>query len=369
MIRLTIPDFDEQEYAEVKEVLASGFLVQGPKVAEFERVIADYIGARHAIAVSSGTAALHLALVALDIKAGDEVIVPDFTFPATANVVELVGATTRFVDIKTDDFCIDVGRIEAEINENTRAIIPVHEFGHPADMDVIVNLAQKYNLKIIEDAACALGAEYKGRKAGTIGAAGCFSFHPRKSITMGEGGIIATGDDRLASRLKILRNHGLDQAGGEASFTAAGFNYRLTEFQAALGIVQAGKMEQINAQRRKIVDYYNKGLKDTCGINLPVEKEDCRHAWQTYHLLLDESISRDGLIGRLREDGIESNFGAHAVHAQPYYRRKYDLDDSKFGRAIKAYNQGLALPLHPRLVRRDLDKVIRCIRGHLNERA
>lgn len=344
MIKLAAPQIGEEELVEIKKVLDSKHLVQGNKVNEFENLIKEYLNVRHAVAVSSGTAALHLSLLALGIERGDEVIVPDFTFPATANVVELVGAITKFVDIKLDSFCIDVEKIEENITPRTKAIIPVHEFGQSADMNKIVYLSQKYNIKIVEDAACALGAEYKGTKVGTIGDIGCFSFHPRKSITTGEGGVIVTNNDQLAEKIKILRNHGIYYSNGKIKFVAAGFNYRITDIQGAIGVVQMKKIDTINAERRKIVLKYNELLKNISGVILPCEKQYGQHIWQTYHILLDEHINRDEVIYKLKNRGVETNLGAYAVHEQPYYKNKYFYEN--LYNSLFAYKRGLALPLH-----------------------
>ena len=214
MIKLSMPDIGLDEFEQIKEVLDSGYLVQGDKVDEFENLVKDYLKAKHVIAVSSGTAALHLALLALDIKAGDEVIIPDFTFPATANVIELVGATPVFVDIDLDSFCIDTKKIEEKISSRTKAIMPVQEFGQSSDMSKTLEIAERYNLKVVEDAACAFGSEYGEKKIGTIGDIGCFSLHPRKAITTGEGGLLTTNSDEYAEKLRILRNHGIKNING-----------------------------------------------------------------------------------------------------------------------------------------------------------
>lgn len=350
MIKLAVPEIGKEELDEIKKVIDSKYLVQGHKVEEFEKMVAQYLNVKNAIAVSSGTAALHLALIALDIKSGHEVIVPDFTFPATSNVVELVGAKTKFVDIKLDSFCIDVDKIEEKITEKTtektKAIIPVHEFGQSADMDKIMMLAEKYNLKVIEDAACALGTEFKGKKVGTIGDIGCFSFHPRKAITTGEGGMIVTNNNDLAEKIRILRNHGISYQDGRVQFALAGFNYRMTDIQGAMGVVQMRKLESLIKRRRELADEYNKLMRDEEKIFLPIEKSEGKHIYQTYHVMLHERINRNELIRKLKENGIETNLGAYAIHNQKYYKEKYQYDDIEFRNSILAYKQGLALPLY-----------------------
>lgn len=358
MIKLAVPDVGEEELEEIKKVLESKYLIQGDKVEEFEDSIGNYLGVRHAIAVSSGTAALHLALMALDINVGDEIIVPDFTFPATSNVVEVVGATTKLIDIELDSLCIDINKIESRITQKTKAIIPVHAFGQSADMDKIMELAKKYDLKVIEDAACALGTEYKGEKVGSIGDIGCFSLHPRKAITTGEGGLVVTNNDELAERIRVLRNHGISTIDGKNQFIMAGLNYRLTNIQGAMGVVQIRKLDKINNKRKELALLYNDLLKDCKHIRLPEEKDYGKHVWQTYHILLDDSIKRDRLIEQLKAKGIETNFGAYAVHQQPYYQEKYNCDKSEFYNSIYAHRKGLALPLHNELIKSDIEYIV-----------
>lgn len=354
MIKLALPDIGEEELQEVKKVFNSKYLVQGDKIEEFENLVKEYLNVKHVIAVSSGTAALHLALVALNINTDDEIIVPDFTFPATSNVIELVHATTKFVDIKLDSFCIDVNQIENSITDKTKVIIPVHEFGQSTDMDKIIQLAKKYNLKVIEDAACALGAEYKGKMVGTIGDIGCFSLHPRKAITTGEGGLVVTDNDETAEKIRILRNHGLSYVNGKPQFVMAGFNYRLTNIQGAMGVAQMKKLKSINKKRAEIANKYNELLKDMKGITIPEEKSYGKHVWQSYHMILDEKIDRDLLMQKLKERNIETNFGAYAVHIQPYYKQKYNYEDSRYQNSIDSYMHGLVLPLHTELSDDDL---------------
>lgn len=363
MIKLAVPDIDESELEEVKKVFESKFLVQGDKVEELERLICEYLNVKHAIAVSSGTAALHLALLALDINHENEVIVPDFTFPATANVVEAVGATVKLVDIKKSDFCINESLIENIITEKTKAIIPVQEFGNSCDMDVIMEVAKKHNIKVIEDAACALGTEYKGKKIGTIGHVGCFSLHPRKAITTGEGGIVITNDDDIAKKIRILRNHGLEFVDGKSVFSMAGLNYRMTNIQGAIGVAQFKKLQKLNDIRKKNALKYNELLKDVKGITIPKENDHVKHIWQTYHILLDRAIDRDMVIKILKDKGIETNFGAYSVHIQPYYKQKYKLDSKNYSNSKTCYECGLALPLHSILK----DEEIKYIKDTLEE--
>ncbi len=260
MIRLTRPSIEADDLQAVHDAVASGHLVQGPRVAEFERAVADLVGARHAVAVTNCTAALQMALLALDVKAGDVVVVGAYSWPTTANVVELCGAQPVFVDVDPATFNLDPEALDAtltrlrrsrELARRVKAIIPIHTFGQIADMPRILEVAARHGVPVIEDAACALGASLDGRQAGAWGVMGCFSFHPRKAVTTGEGGAITTDDDRLAAYLRALRNHGQDfEAGTPDQFVMPGFNNRMTEFQGALGVTQMSKVARIVAARR-----------------------------------------------------------------------------------------------------------------------
>jgi len=355
VIRLTIPEIGDEEIAAVAAVLRSGYLVQGQHVQAFEQRVAEAVGVRHAVAVSSGTAALHLALRAAGIGPGDEVIVPDFTFPATANVVELVGARPALVDIDLATFNVDVAQIRPAITRRTRAIMPVHLFGQPADMGPILALAAEHGLLVIEDAACALGAEYHGRRCGGLGNAGCFSFHPRKTITTGEGGMVVTDDERLAGRVRQLRNHGMARHGEAVRFVDAGFNYRLTDFQGALGAVQMGRLEEIIARRIYLAGLYHQALASLPGVTRPTAMDGTRHIWQSYVILLDEGVERAAVMRTLAEAGIETTIGTYAVSAQPHYAGKA----GRLPNSLRAYERGLCLPLHTRMTEADIEEVAR----------
>lgn len=356
MIRLTVPEFHQEEENALLEVLRSGMLVQGKKVEELEQAICRRFGVDHAIVVSSGTAALHLSLLALDI-AGGEVIVPAFTFPATANVVEMTGNTTRLVDITCATFGAGAGQIEACITPRTKAVIPVHEFGLMSDTEGIIKAARRVGIPVIEDAACAMGATDHGKFAGTIGDLGCFSLHPRKAITTGEGGIIVTDDPGLAARLRKLRNHGMERDDQGVRFVMPGLNYRMTDLQAAIGCIQISRLDSHIRRHRELASRYSENLRSLAGVRIPVEPDGALHTFQTYHLLLDERVDRDETIRFLYGKGIESNLGAHAVHCQPYYQNKYGWSKEDFPEAYKAYRQGLALPLHYQMTEADVDYI------------
>ena len=362
MIRLAKPYIPQTAIEKVAEVLKSGNLAQGEYVKKFESALQDYLGIKHAIIVSSGTAALHLSLMALDISSGDEVIVPAFTFPATANAVELLKAKPLLVDISLGDFCIDASKIEETITDKTKAIMPVHEFGQAAEMDRICSIAKKHNLKIIEDAACALGAEYNNKKVGTIGKLGCFSFHPRKMITTGEGGAVVTNDNELAEKVRSLRNHGISVNNGKYEFVYVGANYRMTDFQAVLGIFQIARIEKIINRRIQQARRYDEKLSKIDWIKTSVELENRKAIYQTYHVVVGGKIGRGNLVSSLKNVGIETNLGAQALNCLAYYKNKYDYKEAAFPNATKAFNHGLALPIGNHLTDKDIDFIVRKIK-------
>lgn len=357
MIRLSKPDIGIDELKEIEKVFESGYLVQGEMVELLEEKVKNYLNCKYSICVSSGTAALHLALMALDIKNDDEVIIPAFTFPATANVVEVSGAKVKLVDIDLDTFCICTEKLRNSITEKTKAIIPVHEFGYPINMIEMMKIAKEYNLYIIEDAACAFGAKVEDKYVGTFGNLGCFSLHPRKAITTGEGGIIVTDDEDIAKKIRALRNHGILYNEGRPQFVYAGLNYRLTNFQGAIGIVQFDKYSKIFEKRKYLVDLYNEKLNNLTFLKTPKEPEYGKHSWQTYHIILDDSVDQNDLITFLKTNNIETNYGANALHIEPYYKNKYNFNELEFPNALKAYKKGLALPLHPFLSDEDINYI------------
>jgi perosamine synthetase len=357
-IPLMVPDIREEDIEAVVRVLRSGMLVQGEQVAALEKQFAEYTGASHAIAVSNGTASLHLALVALGVGPGDEVIVPAFSYVATANVVELVGATCAFVDIDPNTFNIDASKIEEAVTPRTKAIIPVHEFGLACDIEQVMAVARKHNLAVIEDAACALGAFQNGRHVGTFGDIGSFSLHPRKAITSGEGGVITTENPELARKLRILRNHGIEMQHQKMEFVEAGFNYRLTEMQAALVLSQFGRFKEIYEIKQKLAEQYFRALKDNKLLRLPVVPTGKTHSWQTFHTIVDEKVDRDKVIKLLREQGIGTNYGAQCIPSQQHYQKKYQLNAcTLYPHAYRAFRSGLALPLYPLMTKDDVEAV------------
>ena len=360
MIKLMTPEVGTEELKLIQRVLESGYLTTGPMTQQFEQLVAEYVGVKHAVAVSSGTTALHLALVCLGIGAGDEVLVPDFTFPASANVVRHCGATPVLVDIDLATFNIDVADLEKKITPKAKAIMPVHLFGLSADMDAILALAQKHpplkrgagGIWVVEDAACALGAEYKGCKCGAMGDLACFSFHPRKIITTGEGGMVVTDNDEWAERLRLLRNHAMDRQDSERVFVEVGYNYRLSDVLAAIGVVQMTKLDSIIAKHLELADWYQEALSDLDMLTLPTVPEGCKHIYQTYATLLDERINRQDVIDALRQVGIEATIGTYSISAQPAYQPCEVPPNS-----LRAHQSVLALPFHTRMTKADVAKV------------
>jgi perosamine synthetase len=357
MIRLAYPQFTEGALSAVMEILSGGNLVQGKQVAAFENALAGYLGLGEVVVVSSGTAALHLSLVAMGIGPGDEVVVPSFTFPAVANVVELTGASPVFADVMPDDFCIDPLSVASVITRATKAIIPVHQFGNPAQMEKIHRLAAVFNLFVLEDAACALGTKTGSVYAGTTSDAGCFSFHPRKILTTGEGGAVFTNNRELALKIRQLRNHGMSPNDLSENFSVPGFNYRMTEIQAALGADQMISLETTLAQYALQAEIYNQKLN---GDVLHPANEDHTAGtpcYQTYFRMLKNPGARDALLEELRAHHIECNFGAYSIPELPYYRNRYSIDPDCYRVASAAHRGGVALPIGPHLEQDDILRI------------
>jgi dTDP-4-amino-4,6-dideoxygalactose transaminase len=380
-IPITKPFFGEEEKKAILEPLESGWVVQGPKVAEFEALFAEFTGAKYAVATTSCTTALHLSLIALGLGPGDEVILPSFTFVATANAVEYTGATPVFCDIDLDTFNIDVDQIGERIARKTRAIIPVHLFGLSADMKPIMEVAEQRGLSLVEDGACGFGSYYRGRHVGTFGHAGCFSFHPRKAITTGEGGMITTGDSGMNVALRSLRDHGASKSdlrrhvekGGSLlpEFDQVGYNYRLTDIQGALGIAQMRAAEGIIAARKARAERYDLMLKGEDWLRCPECPNGSSHSYQSYVCMLTleaeeltiERVSvlnerRNELMDRLAERGIATRQGTHAVHTLGYYREKYNLKPEDYLKSFAAERLSVALPLYAQMTDDEQDYVI-----------
>jgi len=373
VIHIARPDTGEEEWRALREPLESGWLTQGPKVAAFEKAFAARHGTRHAIATTSCTTALHLILAAMEIGPGDEVIVPAFTWIATANVVLYCGGTPVFVDVDPKSFNMDPAQVAQKVSPRTKAIIAVHLFGLCADVDAIAEAAP--GVPIIEDAACAAGAAYKGRHAGTLGLAAAFSFHPRKSITTGEGGMVTTNDPRIAARANSLRNHGADLSEEQrhvspkpyvlADFNLLGFNYRMTDLQGAVGLVQLAKMDRYIDERRKWAEFYARELGRLAWLRMPEEPEGSRHGWQSYVCTVDEEkvgMARNDVMDRLLERGVNTRPGTHAVHLLGYYRKRFGLRPDDFPASRDCDRYSMAIPLHNRMSEDDYRHVVRSLR-------
>jgi perosamine synthetase len=345
VIRLARPDVGAEEAAAVAEVLESGLLTMGPKVAEFEAGLAEACGVEHALVVSSGTAALHLAVLALGIGPGDEVLVPAYTFPATANVVAHVGAKPVLVDVDPRTMNLDPDRAAAAVTPRTRAVIAVHLFGRPLDWEALPD-----EVELIEDAAGALGARRRGRPCGGLGRLGCLSFHPRKIVTTGEGGAVTTPDDDLAQRIREMRDHGIDRRGA-FEIATPGLNYRLSDILCAVGIPQLARLEELLRARERLAAAYAERLAGL--VELPAAEEGDRHGWQAYVVQLDR---RDEALHALREHGIEAQIGTYALHRLAAYR-----DQGPLPGADRCYERALALPFHTRLREEDLDRVAKVL--------
>lgn len=344
-IPMSSPDITEAEINAAREVVISGRLSIGPKIGQFEEAFADYIGARHAIGVNSGTSGLHLAVIAAGVGDGDEVITPSFSFVASANSILYERAKPVFVDVDPVTGNIDPSAIESAITERTKAIMPVHAFGQPADMDPILDIARRNQLTIIEDACEAIGAEYKGRKAGTMGQAAVFAFYPNKQMTTGEGGMIVTDDERWHNLFQSLRNQGRDVFDAWLNHTRLGYNYRLDEMSAALGVVQVRRIEDLLARRRQVASWYNLRLNGHELIEVPrIVASTTIMSWFVYVVRIQPPISRNAVMTRLAEHGIPSRPYFTPIHLQPFYRDRFNYQRGDFPNTEFLGDVSLALP-------------------------
>jgi perosamine synthetase len=369
-IQISLPSTGADEWEATRGPLMSGWLTQGPRVAEFEKAFADRHQVKHALAVTSCTTGLHLMLAAAGIGPGDEVIVPSFTWVATANVVLYTGATPVFADVDTATNNIDAADVARRVTPRTRAVIVVHLFGLCADMDAI-RAAVPSNVLIFEDCACAAGASLNGTPAGGLGQAAVFSFHPRKSITTGEGGMLTTNDDQLASIADQLRNHGASVSEEQRhrgprpyllpEFNLMGFNYRMTDLQGAVGLVQLGKLDQYITERHKWAEFYRDRLATLPWLRMPVFPENGTHAWQAFVTYVDPAaapLPRNDIMEQLQTRGIATRPGTHAIHMLGYYRERYDLDTDDYPGSRDCNDNTMAIPLHNRMSADDYEYVV-----------
>lgn len=393
--RMAVPiaraDLLPEEIASVLEPLNSGWLVQGPKVAEFEQKWSEFTGAEHSIAVTSCTAALELSLAALGVGPGDEVVVPAFTWISTANVVEHLGASVVFADIELDSFNINVPAAHQRIGPKTVAIMPVHLFGLAANMSAIMDVARSKSLHVVEDAACGFGAYFEGAHTGTIGDTGCFSFHPRKAITTGEGGMVTTNDSGLANRIRRLRDHGAGMSDLERhhgpkpyllpNFADAGYNQRMTDIQAALGSAQMNRADAIIRERRRLADRYHEAFSDLDWLQTPNEPDGSLHGYQSFPCLFEPYEAkaagataneqkilaigqrRNAWMESLQQAGIGTRPATHAIHMLTFYRKKYGVASIDFPNAFVANECSISLPLFHGLTESEQDYVIDVVRA------
>ncbi|WP_421706864.1 DegT/DnrJ/EryC1/StrS family aminotransferase [Algihabitans sp.] len=374
-VPIALPSMGEEEWLALREPIESGWLTQGAKVSAFEAAFAERHQVAHALATTSCTTALHLGMAALGVGPGDEVIVPAFTWVSTANAVLYCGAKPVLCDVDPVTFNIDPARLGALVTDRTKLVVVVHLFGLCADMDGI-RAALPDRVRILEDAACAAGASYKGRPAGGLGTAACFSFHPRKSITCGEGGMLTTNDPELAARAEVMRNHGASISEEQRhqgpqpyllpAFDELGFNYRMTDLQAAVANVQLGKLDGFVAEREQGARRYRQALGDIDWLRQPESPNDGQHAWQAYVTVVDPARApkpRNEIMAELHERGVATRPGTHAVHMLGYYRQRFGFDVDDFPGARDCERNTMAIPLHNRMSDADFDHVVDAIRS------
>ena len=387
MIPITKAVFDESDMKIIQEPLKSGWVVQGKYVKQFEDLFSEMSGSKHSVAVSSCTTGLHIAMAALDLKPGDEVIVPAFTWIATANCVEYFGAKPVFVDVDLRTFNIDINKIEEKITAKTRGIIPVHLFGLVADMDPIMSIAKKHKLFVVEDAACGFDSWYKSKHCGTFGDFGTFSFHPRKAITTGEGGMITTMDDKSDALCRTLRDHGASRSDFQrhnqkysfllSEYNHLGYNFRMTDIQGALGVTQMQKHERIMQGRRAGAARYDELLKGLGWLQLPFNHNDYKHGYQSYVCLyMPEKPTlanwekmhneRNQIMANLETKGIITRQGTHAAALLGYYANKYKITKEQFPNAFLSEMLTITLPLFMDISEEESKTVVNELRNEFN---
>jgi perosamine synthetase len=377
MIPIAKPYLTKKEAKAAYETILTGWITQGPRVAEFEQKFAAYTGAKYAVAVSNCTTALHLAMIVAGVGPGDEVICPSMSYIATANCIKYVGAKPVFAEIDPANYNLDIRDVTKRITEKTRAILLVHQIGMPADIEAFKELAAKYNLKLIEDAACAAGSSYKGSKIGSHSDLVCFSFHPRKVISTGDGGMIATNNEAYYNRMRLLRQHGMsvnDRTRHESAkiifedHLEVGYNYRLTDIQASVGIQQLEKIDWILGKRRKIANRYHKAFKGIPGIQLPLEKKGYYSNYQSYSVYLKDDcpVNRNDIMQKMLDAGISTRRGIMTTHRETAYKSEYaglSLPISE-----KASDRSIILPLYVPMTDEDVQKVIETFTSILNNK-
>jgi len=370
MIPLSAPDITEAERKAVQEVLATATLSLGPKQKEFEEKVAQYVGRKYAIAVNSGTAALHLIVRALGIGEGDEVITTPFSFISSSNCILFENATPVFCDIDEQTLQIDPAKIEAAITQKTKAILAVDVFGHSADWDAILQIAEKHKLFVIEDSAEAIGGLYKGRKCGSFGNAAIFSFYPNKQITTGEGGMILVDDNITAELCQSMANQGRKVKGGEwLEHVRLGYNYRLGEIPCALGVAQLGRLQEILQKRDRVANQYTEKLQELSGVQVPWVSPDVMMSWFVYVIRLEKSYTkeqRDAVLAYLENKGVQCRPYFVPIHLQPFYRQK-GYTEGDFPVTESVGNRTIALPFFNNLSEQDIDTVVTTLQHALHD--
>lgn len=375
-IPITKPYMDEAEAQAAAQAIRSGWIVQGPMVQAFEKAVAARLGVAHAVAVTNCTSALHLALICSDIKPGDEVIVPSFSFIATANAVLHAGGIPVFVDIDSRTYNLDPALIEAAITSKTKAIIPVAQIGLPSNLDAVMEIANRHGLKVIEDAAPAIGATYKGQAIGTVSPITCFSFHPRKSISTGEGGMITTDSAEIADRARVLRAHGAsvsDLARHQATkviieeYAELGYNYRMTDIQAAVGIEQLKKLDYVLERRQYLGGRYGQLLAGIAGVTPPYVPDYATHTYQSYAIRLDLELTapRELIMARMLEKGVATRRGVMAIHEEPYYKQTRQVNVS-LPVTEAATRETLLFPIYTTMTEAEQDYVVQAFRDSIS---
>ena len=343
MIKLAEPVVGEEELLAVQEVFKSGWLSEGPMTKKFETVVAEFVGAKNAIATTNCTTALEMALRAVGVTSGDQVILPDFTYPATADVVSWLGAKPVLVDVDFSSYNVDFAEVEKAINKHTKCILPVSWGGNPLDLDPLLELKEKYGLYLVEDAACSLGSEYSGRKTGAQADLTCFSFHARKVITTGEGGMITTNNEEVANEIRCLKRFGIKKANNHDEFQKIGTNCKMSDILSGVGLQQMKKIHRIIDRHIELADNYNRLLKEIPAIKTPAKDHRAKHVYQTYAIYLERDGIRDRIIQDLKEENIETQIGTYAVHMQKAFENAESIGSLIV--AEKLYTNLLALPM------------------------
>jgi len=368
-----LPDLDGTELAQIKEALEEGWVTTGPKVKAFEEEFARAVGAKHAVAVNSCTAAMHLALEAVGLKVGDEVITTPYTFAATAEVVRYFDAKPVFVDVDPRCLNLNLNLLEHTVTPRTKAIIPVHLGGLPAEMDAVRKVADFHGLKVIEDAAHAFPAEYKGRKVGSLSEFTCFSFYATKPITTGEGGMVVTDNEAWAKRCRVMSLHGIShdawkrytkEGSWQYEIVAPGFKYNMTDVAAGMGLAQLAKAERMWERRKEIAKQYTEAFKAVPELEVPHDREDCRHAWHLYLLRLSLArlkIDRAKFIEELKARNIGTSVHFIPLHLHPYYRETYGYKPGDFPMAYQEYLRVISLPIYSKMSDQDVEDVIEAV--------